>query len=306
MAFLRQLSPLDRRKIEWKVEVGDLPEYTFTPYEKHLSHSTYKRRSAPINNVRCVNITRVSRYLDNTRRILCAATLHHSTSRPVHTTSLRLADIDIKQLTVGSERWCVCSCDARILIFYYKPHTANDEREDVQKKTFAKWINSQLVKNNKPPVQDLVQELRDGEVLLSLLEILTAQRYRRERGRMRVHQLNNANAALRALEAAGVRLVNISGADIVDGNAKLILGLVWSIILHWQVHCHLRELLPDVQQSNLEKTLLAWCRAHTQNYAGVDIRDFTRSWRDGLALNALLHRWRPQLFDYAAVTPHPP
>ncbi|XP_013147307.1 PREDICTED: utrophin-like isoform X2 [Papilio polytes] len=99
-----------------------------------------------------------------------------------------------------------------------------DEREDVQKKTFAKWINSQLVKNNKPPVQDLVQELRDGEVLLALLEILTAQRYRRERGRMRVHQLNNANAALRALEAAGVRLVNISGADIVDGNAKLILG----------------------------------------------------------------------------------
>lgn len=31
--------------------------------------------------------------------------------------------------------------------------------------------------NNKPPVQDLVQELRDGEVLLALLEILTAQRY---------------------------------------------------------------------------------------------------------------------------------
>lgn len=32
-----------------------------------------------------------------------------------------------------------------------------------------------------------------------------------------------------------VDLVNIGGADIVDGNHKLILGLIWSIILHWQV-----------------------------------------------------------------------
>lgn len=32
-----------------------------------------------------------------------------------------------------------------------------------------------------------------------------------------------------------VELVNIGAADIVDGNHKLILGLIWSIILHWQV-----------------------------------------------------------------------
>ena len=30
-------------------------------------------------------------------------------------------------------------------------------------------------------------------------------------------------------------MVNISNNDIVDGNPKLTLGLVWSIILHWQV-----------------------------------------------------------------------
>jgi hypothetical protein len=32
-----------------------------------------------------------------------------------------------------------------------------------------------------------------------------------------------------------VDLVNIGGTDIVDGNPKLTLGLLWSIILHWQV-----------------------------------------------------------------------
>ncbi|XP_045779365.1 dystrophin, isoforms A/C/F/G/H-like isoform X4 [Maniola jurtina] len=185
----------------------------------------------------------------------------------------------------------------------YEIHLNNSkyEREDVQKKTFAKWINSQLAKNGKPLVEDLFQDLRDGEVLLSLLEILTAQQFKRERGHMRVHQLNNVNAALRALAAAGVRLVNISSGDIVDGNPKLILGLVWSIILHWQVHYHLKELMSELQQTNLEKTLLAWCRTHTQNYMGVKVENFTSSWSDGLAFNALLHRWRPQLFDYSTL-----
>ena len=32
-----------------------------------------------------------------------------------------------------------------------------------------------------------------------------------------------------------IKLVNISSNDVVDGNPKLILGLVWAIILHWQV-----------------------------------------------------------------------
>lgn len=37
------------------------------------------------------------------------------------------------------------------------------------------------------------------------------------------------------LSSCQVDLVNIGGTDIVDGNHKLTLGLLWSIILHWQV-----------------------------------------------------------------------
>ncbi|XP_063538770.1 uncharacterized protein LOC134748000 [Cydia strobilella] len=190
----------------------------------------------------------------------------------------------------------------------YETHLTHSkyEREDVQKKTFAKWINSQLVKNGKALVTDLFADLRDGEVLLSLLEILTAQQYKRERGRMRVHHVNNVSTALRALNDAGVRLVNIAAADVVDGNPKLILGLVWSIILHWQVQYHLKELMSELHHTSLERTLLAWCRAHTQGYEGVDVTNFTSSWADGMALNALLHRWRPQLFDFHEVAQRPP
>lgn len=38
-----------------------------------------------------------------------------------------------------------------------------------------------------------------------------------------------------------------------------------------------------------------------QNYANVDIKNFSTSWSDGLAFNALIHRWRPHLFDFSSI-----
>ena len=36
-----------------------------------------------------------------------------------------------------------------------------------------------------------------------------------------------------------------------------------------------------------------------QPYPGVDIKNFSTSWSDGLAFGALLHRWRPDILDFA-------
>lgn len=35
-------------------------------------------------------------------------------------------------------------------------------------------------------------------------------------------------------------------------------------MLHQQVHYHLKDLMTELQQTNLEKTLLAWCRQNSQ------------------------------------------
>lgn len=58
-------------------------------------------------------------------------------------------------------------------LFYY----ITDERQDIQKKTFTKWINGYLAKSNTTPINDLFEDLRDGHKLLSLLEVLTNQTY---------------------------------------------------------------------------------------------------------------------------------
>ncbi|XP_028837014.1 dystrophin isoform X3 [Denticeps clupeoides] len=179
--------------------------------------------------------------------------------------------------------------------------TRTDEREDVQKKTFSKWINAQLSKAGKPTINDLFTDLCDGRHLLELLEALVGHELVKERGFTRVHSLNNVNRALQILQKNNVELVNIGGADIVDGNHKLILGLIWSIILHWQVKNVMKDVMAGLQQTNSEKILLSWVRQSTRTYPQVNVLNFSRSWEDGLAFNALIHSHRPELFDWHVV-----
>lgn len=48
-------------------------------------------------------------------------------------------------------------------------------------------------------------------------------------------RMNSPSSRFLRFSLRQVELVNIGAADIVDGNHKLILGLIWSIIVHWQV-----------------------------------------------------------------------
>ncbi|XP_071424824.1 dystrophin isoform X4 [Pithys albifrons albifrons] len=176
-----------------------------------------------------------------------------------------------------------------------------DEREDVQKKTFTKWINAQFAKFGRRYIEDLFNDFRDGRRLLELLECLTGQKLAKEKGATRVHALNNVNKALQVLQRNNVDLVNIGSSDIVDGNHKLTLGLIWNIILHWQVKDVMKTIMAGLQQTNSEMILLSWVRQSTRNYPQVNVTNFTSSWSDGLAFNALLHSHRPDLFDWNTV-----
>ena len=53
---------------------------------------------------------------------------------------------------------------------------------------------------------------------------------------MRIHCLENVDKALQFLRDQRVHLENMGSHDIVDGSARLTLGLIWTIILRFQVH----------------------------------------------------------------------
>ncbi|XP_070589118.1 microtubule-actin cross-linking factor 1-like isoform X7 [Erythrolamprus reginae] len=173
-----------------------------------------------------------------------------------------------------------------------------DERDKVQKKTFTKWINQHLLKVRKH-VNDLYEDLRDGHNLISLLEVLSGDTLPREKGRMRFHRLQNVQIALDYLKRRQVKLVNIRNDDITDGNPKLTLGLIWTIILHFQISdIHVTG---ESEDMSAKERLLLWTQQITEGYAGVRCENFTTCWRDGKLFNAIIHKYRPDLIDMNTV-----
>ncbi|KAM9050366.1 plectin isoform 3-T4 [Megaptera novaeangliae] len=169
-----------------------------------------------------------------------------------------------------------------------------DERDRVQKKTFTKWVNKHLIKAQRH-ISDLYEDLRDGHNLISLLEVLSGDSLPREKGRMRFHKLQNVQIALDYLRHRQVKLVNIRNDDIADGNPKLTLGLIWTIILHFQIS--------DIQVSGqsedmtAKEKLLLWSQRMVEGCQGLRCDNFTTSWRDGRLFNAIIHRHKPTLID---------
>ncbi|XP_026769968.3 spectrin beta chain, non-erythrocytic 4 isoform X2 [Pangasianodon hypophthalmus] len=177
-----------------------------------------------------------------------------------------------------------------------------DERDAVQKKTFTKWVNSHLARVSCR-ISDLYNDLRDGYMLTRLLEVLSGELLPRPtRGRMRIHCLENVDKALQFLKEQRVHLENVGSHDIVDGNHRLTLGLIWTIILRFQIQVIKIETEDNRETRSAKDALLLWCQMKTAGYPEVNIHNFTTCWRDGLAFNALIHRHRPDLIEFHKLT----
>ncbi|NXL90699.1 SPTB1 protein, partial [Alectura lathami] len=177
-----------------------------------------------------------------------------------------------------------------------------DEREAVQKKTFTKWVNLHLACVTCR-ISDLYLDLRDGRMLIKLLEVLSKEMLPKPtKGRMRIHCLENVDKALQFLKEKQVHLENMGSHDIVDGNHRLILGLIWTIILRFQMQDVIDDFDEVPEKRSPRDALLLWCQMKTAGYPHVNVTNFTSSWKDGLAFNALIHRHRPELFDFKTLT----
>ncbi|XP_064148191.1 spectrin beta chain, non-erythrocytic 5 isoform X4 [Loxodonta africana] len=180
----------------------------------------------------------------------------------------------------------------------------------MQEKTFTNWINN-IFQHGRVgiKIQSLYTELGDGTHLLRLLELISGEALPPpNRGRLRVHFLENNSRALAFLRAK-VPIPLIGPENIVDGDRTLILGLIWVIILRFQIsHISLdrEEFGASAALLSAKEALLIWCQRKTASYCNVSITDFSCSWRDGLGFNALIHAHRPDLIDYSSLLPERP
>lgn len=72
----------------------------------------------------------------------------------------------------------------------------------------------------------------------------------------------------------------------MNGNLKLILGLIWSLIVRYQIG---RSKFPP------RKLMLAWLQAVLPE---CKVSNFTTDWNSGLTLAALIDYCRPGLFPH--------
>uniref|UniRef100_A0A3B3ZQH0 Calponin-homology (CH) domain-containing protein n=1 Tax=Periophthalmus magnuspinnatus TaxID=409849 RepID=A0A3B3ZQH0_9GOBI len=193
------------------------------------------------------------------------------------------------------------------------PATEKDLAEDapwkkIQQNTFTRWCNEHLKCVNKT-VTDLQKDFSDGLKLISLLEVLSQKKmYRKHHSRPNFRQmkLENVSVALEFLDRERIKLVSIDSKAIVDGNLKLILGLIWTLILHYSISMPMWDDEDDEETKKLtpKQRLLGWIQNKVPQ---LPITNFNKDWRDGKALGALVDNCAPGLCpDWAEWDPNKP
>lgn len=122
-----------------------------------------------------------------------------------------------------------------------------------------------------------MDDLKDGHYLLLLVSNLTQSTLIPEKqNSLRIHHIANVLKALQRVEQSTQPLRQIGAEDIVDGNLKLTLGLIWQLILRFQVG------------NKDQEQLLAWVKGILPNAP-----EFGKQWSDGVAFCNLVNIFCP-------------
>ncbi|KAL7713307.1 Alpha-actinin [Entamoeba marina] len=166
--------------------------------------------------------------------------------------------------------------------------------EKVQIKTFTKWVNMHLGKRGRK-INDITTDFKSGVELCALLEIIGETTIKCVTNpKMRIQMTENLDKALRFIQSRDVKLTGIGPTDIVDGNVKLTLGLVWTLILRFAIS----EL--SAEGLSAKQGLLLWCQKKCEPYP-LKVENFSESFKDGRVFCALIHRHRPDILDWETV-----
>ena len=193
----------------------------------------------------------------------------------------------------------------------------NDNWVPLQVKVFSRWVSSQLKNSKDVEVKDIQKDLSNGVALVELATELTHKPPTRGwvgKPKLKVEMVQNCELALDMFEKDGVNFVGISGKDISDNNQKLILGLIWTLILHYSVDQSVGNIIEPIGKSNKQnssdkklnkqsktnskETLMSWANHRVENYPNVhNFEPFD------LSLCALLDSYFPQKINYYSLNP---
>nr|CAG8555590.1 4086_t:CDS:10 [Entrophospora candida]CAG8612271.1 6171_t:CDS:10 [Entrophospora candida] len=160
-----------------------------------------------------------------------------------------------------------------------------------------------------PAVNNLYEDLKDGLVILQAFEklkpgIVNWKKVNKANNNnlSRFKQVENTNYAILIGQSLKFTLVNIQGADIVDGTKTLILGLVWQMM-----RLNIIQTLISLSKGGREITdadLVQWANETVRRGGKTTKMNSFKdsSLRSGIFLIDLLNGIRPGIVDYSLVT----
>jgi len=185
-----------------------------------------------------------------------------------------------------------------------EPVIIEEEVEEArEEKAFRMWINSLPV---DPFVNSLFEDLKDGLVILQILDkikpgIVDWSKVNRPASNP-FKKTENCNYAVTLGKQLGFSLVGIGGKDILDGNKKLTLALVWQAM-----RMYILNFLKNLSKGGREITendIIAWAN-DTVSKSGKSSRMDSfkdQSLKTSVFLIDLLAALQPQSIDYSLVT----
>lgn len=185
----------------------------------------------------------------------------------------------------------------------------NEDWIPLQNRVFSRWVQTQLNGHSDVQVNDVSKDLSDGVALCQLAEILTKKQAPHgwcHKPKYAFDRVTNCDLALEMFEKDGVHFINISGKDVCDNNEKLILGLIWTLILHYSVGGSLaltqNQTQPAQKATTSEKdnthALMTWAIERTSNYQHAD--NFQSY---DMSMAALLNSYAPERINYSQLDP---
>jgi hypothetical protein len=175
----------------------------------------------------------------------------------------------------------------------------------------AQWINSLDIEGIYVRGEGLAPALRDGTVLLQILDVVQPGLVAWHKVNMRAHnrykQVENCNLVISLGRAMDFHLVNVGGLDICDGNVKLILAYLWQVMRYHTLQ-QLSKLAFDGFTAE-EGEILRWANgkvAEAAAAAGQTAEVRVSSFADpelssGIYLLYLLAAIRPGCVDWSLV-----
>jgi len=181
--------------------------------------------------------------------------------------------------------------------------TAAKKWEEVQKKAFTHWVNSQLAKRQQS-IDQLIDGFSNGIKLITLVEVLSGKKITAkwsQNPKLSVHKITNCFIALTFLtNECKLQNITISAEDIVNADRmNLVLGFCWLLLRHFQAPPS--EGASEGKANAFEASLLKWCADTLKGYSDIDLKDGfkSESFHNGKALLGLIAEYDKDAVTYS-------